>query len=143
MPNSETPQTPLDNIIQEEQLLPEVIDDREFLFRGVVKNNWDFVNNRITSAAFKDNFGASVDRDGGRTDQHCIDKLLSTKDFFAICKVTAQVVRVNDAIVKYLPITGNIYHSEIHDSNEVPLLRGKKPNRIREASIQVYPTDQV
>lgn len=137
MHNSEA-QNNIDSI-QEEQLLPEEIDDEEFLFRGVVKNNWDFVNNRISSAAFKDNFGASVDRDGGRTDEECIKKQLSLKNFFAICKVTAKNVRVNNAIVKYLPIPGNIFHSEIHDSQNVPLLRGKKPNRIREASIQVYP----
>ncbi|MBL0191591.1 MAG: hypothetical protein IPQ18_09685 [Saprospiraceae bacterium] len=43
-----------------------------------------------------------------------------------------------DAIAKYLPIEDNEFHSEIHDSSEKVQMRGKKPEKIRNASKVVY-----
>ncbi len=117
----------------------EIIDDSEFLFRGVVNVNWDFENDRPSSATFKDSLGVSVDRDGGRNQTECITELLLKKNFIAICKVLTYDVREIGAIVKYLPIINdNIFHSEIHDSIEVIQLKGKKPNKIRDKSTTVY-----
>ncbi|MCH6199595.1 hypothetical protein MMU07_08395 [Aquiflexum sp. LQ15W] len=117
----------------------ENIDDNEFLFRGVVNVNWDFENDRPSSATFKDSFGVSVDRDGGRSQSECVSELLSKKNFIAICKVLTYDVREIGAIVKYLPIIpDNVYHSEIHDSIEVIQLKGKKPNKIRDKSLTVF-----
>lgn len=42
-------------------IIPEEIDDNEFLYRGVTTLNWDEENNRPSSATFKDSLGASVD----------------------------------------------------------------------------------
>ncbi|TRX45784.1 hypothetical protein FNH22_31410 [Fulvivirga sp. M361] len=119
-------------------MLNDEIEDSEFLFRGVVTQNWDFENDRPTSATFKDSKGVSVDRDGGRDDKDCIDKIKTVNDFHAICKVMTKDVRDLDAVVFYKPVPENDYHSEIHDSNERIQMKGKKPSKIRERSIVVY-----
>jgi len=119
-------------------MLDDVVNDDEYLFRGVVKNNWDILNNRPSSAAFKGSTGVSVDRDGERNETDCIQGLLQNKPFFAICKVLTGDVRGLNAIVQYLPVEGNIYHSEIHNSLDEILLKGKKPSKIREMSTVVY-----
>ncbi|MEX2567938.1 MAG: hypothetical protein WD431_18470 [Cyclobacteriaceae bacterium] len=119
-------------------MLNEEVDDNEFLFRGVVDKNWDFENDRPTSATFKDSKGVSVDRDGGRTEKECINKINLVADFHAVCKVRTKDVRKLSAIVLYKPIDENKFHSEIHDSLERIQMRGKKPSRIREKSIVVF-----
>lgn len=120
-------------------MLETTVGDEEYLFRGIVPVNWDFDNDRPSSATFKDSLGVSVDRDGGRTDQDCIEKLIERKNFFAICKVLTKDVRDVGAIVKYAPINPqNLFHSEIHDSETSVQLKGKKPNRIRDCSFVVF-----
>lgn len=119
-------------------MLNSEIEDNEYLYRGVVTQNWDFENDRPTSATYKDSQGVSVDRDGGRNGHDCIEKLKSVNDFHAICKVMTKDIRDLDAVVFYKPITDNNYHSEIHDSNERIQMRGKKPSKIREKSTVVY-----
>lgn len=119
-------------------MLKDEIEDDEFLYRGIVTQNWDFENDRPTSATFKDSKGVSVDRDGGRKEKNCIAKLISVKDFHAICKVKTKDVRGLDAVVFYRPTPGNDFHSEIHDSKERIQMRGKKPSKIREKSLVVY-----
>jgi hypothetical protein len=49
-------------------LLSPEFSDAENLFREVIENNWDYEENRPSSAIFKDSKGVSVDRDGGRTE---------------------------------------------------------------------------
>jgi len=105
------------------------IEDQKFLFRGVIEINWDYENNRPSSAAFKDSFGVSVDRDGGRIETDCINFLKGRKDFFVICKIQTGKVRKLNAVVKYLPTNENLYHSEIHDSDERAQMRGSKPKK--------------
>ena len=116
----------------------QIISDDEFLYRGIISNNWDFENNRPSSATFKDSNGVSVDRDNGRIDEHCIYLLKQRKDYFGVCKVKTASVREIGAIVKYLPTDDNIYHSEIHDSMEQPSLRGSKPKKIRDIAEVVF-----
>ena len=55
------------------------ISKDEFLYRGVIELNWDYHNNRPTSAVFKDTKGVSVDRDNFRQEIDCVDFLLSKK----------------------------------------------------------------
>jgi|GEM_PF-540087 len=126
-----------ESVKEESQLSPE-IKNHEYLYRGVVLNNWDLINNRISSAAFKDTGGASVDRDGGREESECIKNLLQVKDFKAICKIKAEIVRSYGAIILYKPIKSNIFHSEIHDSTERIQMRGSKPDKLRRSSLLVY-----
>lgn len=127
-----------DPLTQESISLPNTIDDSEFLYRGIVRNNWDIINNRITSAAFKDSGGASVDRDGGRPENECVTKHRGNERFVAICKIKTEAVKKSGALVLYKPIDSNIYHSEIHDSNVKPQLTGSKLRKLKESSILVY-----
>jgi len=115
-----------------------IIDDEEFLYRGIIEHNWDYENNRPSSATYKDSKGVSVDRDGQRTEKKCITFLKNSKDFFAVCKVMTKTVKELNAIPKYLPIEDNPYHSEIHDSAERIQMRGSKPKKIRDASVVVF-----
>jgi len=118
--------------------IPEEVLENEYLYRGVIELNWDFERQRVTSAAFKDSQGVSVDRQHTRSYRQCIDFLNRSTTFFAICKVQTKDVLELNALVKYLPIEGNPYHSEIHDSKERIQMRGAKPKRIREKSEIVY-----
>ena len=101
--------------MEEQSLSPEIADD-EFLYRGISNHQWDFQNNRITSAAFKDSLGVSVDRSGNRNNEACISRLLQTKPFYAIGRLLVSYVREKSLLVKYLPTEYNEYHSEIHHS---------------------------
>ncbi len=105
------------------------------MFRGVIKIDWDYKNNRPSSAAFKDSSGVSVDRGDGRVETDCISFLKSRKDFFAIYKIQTDAVRKLDAFVKYVPTNDNIFHSEIHDSNERVQMRGSNPKKIRDHTV--------
>ncbi len=117
----------------------QIIDDNEFLYRGIIEHNWDYENNRPSSATYKDSKGVSVDRDGQRGEKECVDYLNGKKNFFAVCKVKAQTVRELNAITKYLPIENiNPFHSEIHDSETRIQMRGSKPKKIRDASEVVF-----
>jgi len=111
-----------------------IIDDNEYLYRGIIELNWDYENNPPSSATFKDSKGVSVDRDNHRPERECIDFIKSKKDFFAVCKVQTRKVIELQALVKYQPIQDNIYHSEIHDSQDRIQLRGSKPKKIRDES---------
>lgn len=115
-----------------------IIDNNEFLYRGIIEHFWDFENNRPSSAIFKDSKGVSVDRDIARNENDCVEFLQSKKDFFAICKIQTKKVRELDAIAKYLPVEGNIYHSEIHDSESRVQMRGSKPKKLRGNCVVVY-----
>ncbi len=114
------------------------IDDEEYLYRGIIELNWDYDNNRPSSATFKDSKGVSVDRDNYREEKDCIDFHLSKISFFGICKIQTQKVKELNAIARYLPEENNIYHSEIHDSEEKIQLKGSKPKKIRDASQVVF-----
>lgn len=99
-------------------------DISELLFRAVFPPEtysrfWK-ENGKISSAAFKDKHGLSVDRAGGRSKEEAIDFIKSHKSG---CIVSVSVGDCNNAkaVVKYLP-TRNIYHSEIHGSNESIIL---------------------
>ncbi|NOX87314.1 MAG: hypothetical protein GXO86_15380 [Chlorobi bacterium] len=119
-------------------MLDDYIENNEYLYRGIVKQLWDFENNRPSSAIYKDSKGVSVDRDAGRSERDCVIFLLDKRDFFAVGKVLTKDVRILNAVVKYLPVEHNIYHSEIHDSDNNVRLRGRKPARIRDKTIIIH-----
>jgi len=114
------------------------VKDEEFLYRGIIDINWDLKNNRPSSAAFKDSKGVSVDRSANRDDKESIEFLKEKKSFFAICKIQTGVARGIGAIVKYMPLDDNIYHSEIHDSTQRAQMQGSKPRKLRDRSELVY-----
>ncbi len=114
------------------------INENEYLYRGIIEINWDFENNRPSSATFKDSKGISVDRDNFRTETECLEYMQSSKKFFAICKIkTLKVVELN-AVVKYKPTNLNIYHSEIHDSENKIQIQGSKSKKLRDYSTTIF-----
>lgn len=101
----------------------------EKLYRGL-HNIWLEDGNSVSSAAFKDSGGNSVDRDGGREEQACIDRLIGTlPQITAVGKITCEEVEECGAIIKYCPIEGNEYHSEIRDSENQVQIKSKSKSR--------------
>ena len=102
--------------------MTDTFDYDEKLFRAVrPKDPYLKEDGSISSAAFKDTNGLSVDRDGGRT---ISESLLFIKSHLTgiIVWVTYQNCLAIKAIVRYLPIEGNEYHSEIHKDILCPRL---------------------
>jgi len=125
-------------------MLDEIIAEDEYLYRGVVDACWDEKEGRPSSAAFKDSKGISVDRDGGRDKENCVKRLLSVKDFHAVCRLTAGDARSCDTFVKYLSVDGNEYHSEIHDSeNQVEIKSKAKSRRLNNKAEVVFCKDDI
>ncbi len=58
------------------EVVSQIIADDEYLYRGIIQLNWDYENNRPSSATFKDSKGVSVDRDSYRHEKECIDFLI-------------------------------------------------------------------
>lgn len=112
--------------------LTDNIADTEYLYRGILDIWIDKEHNRITSAAFKDSLGVSVDRQADRQDEQCIQTLKSkSSKFVCVCKLLTKEVRQSEMFVKYCPSNSNIYHSEIHDSEtQVRITSQSKARRL-------------
>ncbi|MBR5970998.1 MAG: hypothetical protein IK016_11760 [Lachnospiraceae bacterium] len=99
--------------------------DREKLFRAVYPPSHPGMfwkrDGSLSSAAFADPKGLSVNRGGDRTDAESVEIMRQT---FQGCIVSLRAgdCKEADAIVKYLPTKANAYHSEIHQSEQVILL---------------------
>jgi|SRR5690606_34621294 len=120
-------------------MLDEIISDDELLFRGIIESNWDFENDRPSSAIFKDSKGVSVDRSAGRNEEDCVAFLREKRDFFKVCSIEVKRVRENSAFVLYKYLLDNIYHSEIHDSIEKIQIKGSKAKKLRDNLFCIYP----
>ena len=86
----------------------------------VVKMFWK-ENGTLSSAAFADKRGLSVDRGYGRTDEEVVEDILKRLYGYIFSVLVEQCWNVN-ADVSYLPSKKNIYHSEIHGSKDSKLL---------------------
>lgn len=129
--------------MEERDKIPDVIATEEYLYRGVVDSLWSSEHNRPASGIFDDSKGVSVDRDVlVRGKEECINALLLIKQFKAICRIKQKAVAEVDAITKYLPTPQNIYHSEIHDSENKITLTMSKRKKLRDAIEIVYFREQ-
>ncbi len=101
----------------------------ERLYRGL-HQIWIEDDNSVSSAAFKDSGGNSVDRDGGREEQACIDRLMGAlPQIAAVGRITYEEVEECGAITKYCPVEGNEFHSEIRDSDVQVQIKSKSKSR--------------
>lgn len=75
----------------------------------------------ISSAAFADPKGLSVDRGNFRTDQEVVLDM-SKKFIGRIIYLYTKNCKDVGAILRYLPSSTNPYHSEIHGNETTPLL---------------------
>ncbi|MCF0065592.1 hypothetical protein MUK70_10950 [Dyadobacter chenwenxiniae] len=112
--------------------------EEESFFRGVHSHQFDHEAGRLTSAAFKDSQGASVDRNWTRTDKECVDKLLEKKDFPIIVKVSYTSITDCNCLPVYCPIEENEFHSEIHSEEGVPTLTKSKARCLSTSAEIVY-----
>lgn len=100
------------------------IEDYEFLYR-VVRNSYPdaFVNGKPTAALFMDSDGASVERDGGRSEQvivaACRSRFGRRDDYKTAVKLTAGECRSVSTYPNPVRNHKNEYHAEIHDSAQV------------------------
>ena len=91
---------------------------------------WIEDDDSISSAAFKDSCGVSVDRDGGREEIDCIERMVGAlPQIVGVGRITCGEVEECGAIPKYLPVEGNEYHSEIHDSAEQVQIKSRSKSR--------------
>ena len=92
----------------------------------------------VSSAAFTDKQGLSVERGNFREDETVIEDM---KRFFygSIISITVEQCRDVDAVIKYKPTKRSIYHSEIHRSEKIPLLsKSQRKNLAKLAKIEYY-----
>ena len=75
----------------------------------------------VSSAAFADPNGLSVDRGNYRNDTEVIIAMQKKLSGHIISLYAKNCIDIG-AVIKYLPSRANPYHSEIHGSNTVPLL---------------------
>lgn len=100
------------------------IEDYEFLYR-VVRNFYPdaFVNGKPTAALFMDSDGASVERDGGRSEEvivaACRSRFGRRDDYKTAVKLTAGECRSVSTYPNPVRNHKNEYHAEIHDSAQV------------------------
>lgn len=83
----------------------------------------------LSSAAFKDKKGLSVDRDGGRPIDEAVRYAESHLQGSMVYVTVGQCVAVQ-ALVRYLPLSDNQFHSEIHQSEEKIVLSNSQARKL-------------
>jgi hypothetical protein len=111
----------------------------ETLLRGIhIKPDfWNSEKNRPSSAAFKDSRGLSVNRTGENKKYYkesleCLKNNLGER-LKAAAEINADFCLDLGLFLKYCPMSDNIYHSEIHKSENEPLLTKSTAKKLSEA----------
>lgn len=99
------------------------IEDSEILYRVVRESDPDgFVDGKPTAALFMDERGASVDRDGERSEKEIIDKFKwrfrRNNDYKTAVKLGAGECRSVNTYPNPIGNKTNKYHAEIWDSED-------------------------
>ena len=98
---------------------------------------------RLSSSAFKDKRGASVDRTYDRSMEESVAFLQEKLQGYLVSVSVENCKEVN-AIIKYLPSDTDIFHSEIHRSEDIKLLDEVQAYHLaRVAIIQYDPTASI
>ena len=120
-------------------------DDGEKLFRAVYPPSHPGMfwkkDGTLSSSAFADRYGLSVERGYYRDKQKVIDDM---KEHFSGCIVSVNVgqCRAVEATVKYLPTKRSKYHSEIHGSDTKIILNKSQRKKLSEMAIIEYHTEK-
>lgn len=114
----------------------------EKLYRAVFPESYNQMfwrkDGTVSSAAFTDEDGLSVERGNFREDKNVIEEM---QKFFKGCIISLTVEQCKNvnAIVKYKPSKRSEYHSEIHGSEEKPLLSKSQRKKLATAAkIEYY-----
>jgi len=101
-------------------------DGSEALYRAVIpSSSYIKEDGSISSGAFKDKKGLSVDRGNYRSDREVVDAMKHRLGG-RIAKFSAQDCYDVEAVPKYLPEENDEYHSEIHKSDTEIRLSNKQ-----------------
>lgn len=105
----------------------------EILYRAVlppeIKDMFWKKNGKVSSAAFYDPYGLSVERGYYRETKDIIEGM--RRNFIGpIVSFSVQDCRNADIVVQYLPSETNKYHSEVHGSESEKLLNRKQRNHL-------------
>ncbi len=100
-------------------------ENDEKLYRAVYPYDMFWTSNgKVSSAAFKDKNGLSVERGYYRDDYLVVENMNKRFEGNIVC-VTVEDCRNVHAKVKYKPSHSSKYHSEIHGSDTVILSRSQ------------------
>lgn len=120
--------------------------DSEKLYRAVYPASFSSMywrkDGSVSSAAFMDKEGLSVERGDCRNDETVIKEM---QKFFRGCiiSVTAGACKDAKAVIQYKPTKRSIYHSEIHGSKDVALLdSGQRKKLASVAKMEYYEKKQ-
>ena len=122
--------------------MDEHFEKDEKLYRAVyppeVKNMFWKKDGSISSAAFADPKGLSVDRGDYREDAEVIKDMKRRFDG-GIIRLYAKNCMETGAVLKYLPSRRNRYHTEIHGSDDKVLLSRSQRRFLAAHAVYVYP----
>jgi hypothetical protein len=121
-------------------MLPDEIQDEEVLYRGIHPNHTTKgnENTRISSAAFKDSKGNSVDRDGKRDESIIVDVFLERFHKKGLVKITEEICRDNNTNPVAKPLENNPFHGLIIRNNGDLKLKARETKSLREACTKLY-----
>ena len=119
-----------------------IFNDTEKLYRAVyppeVADIFWKIDGSISSAAFADPRGLSVDRGDYRNDNEVIEAMRSRFSGHIISLYVKNCTDVN-ANVRYLPSSLNPYHSEIHGNETTPLLSKSQRRYLASRAVIITP----
>ena len=106
-----------------------IFSEKELLYRAVYPPEINQIlwkdNKHVSSAAFLDKKGLSVERGNFRSDEDVVKDM--RKSFIGtIISVTTILCKTVDAKIFYKPTKRSIYHSEIHGSDTKIILSPKQ-----------------
>ncbi len=103
----------------------------ELLLRAVLPEGMFWKpDGTLSSAAFKDKEGLSVNRSGDKTLNEAVDIMKNSRLRGTIVYISVGDCYNENAVLKYLPTQKNIYHSEIHGSEERIILSNGQAKRL-------------
>lgn len=108
------------------------IQDQESLFRHFHFLQWHTTENRLSTAAFQQSNGTSVDREGERSEDEIISDFRKRPNLsqIGIAKLTAIDCREVDAVVLPAPEPENKYHAQIQKNETTPKITRGQANRL-------------
>lgn len=126
-------------------MLPEVFAPEENIFRAVPDAQYDFNEDKPSTAAFKDSQGLSVDRQWERQIHECKDFILA-KDKFAnskaIVHISTETCKVHGANPNYKPEPDNNYHSILIRPDGTIRLSDSTRRKLKENCIVCYKREE-
>lgn len=96
-------------------------EETELLLRAVRPGDMYWKDGHLSSAAFKDKYGLSVNRVYDQKIEEALSVMIK-KFSGSIVSVSVSDCNTVFACVKYLPSKDNLYHCEIHQSETIKIL---------------------